>query len=441
MNSPLLNENKWLGEFFFPQAPERRFSGHLKYSPTAGIKLEYFFNSQQRPEKIKFDYLFGTLKNGEKCTLIGSSFFDHDELALRAANTSGVANFEFLVIGTHCQSPFEIESISFSLTNLDNFFFPQDNSDSIKHFKKPIFEVIKPNITYSLLTNTKTKYFTGGILSQIFSNSDLADNDLDSAFNAIKAKHKNTIFFLKKDLFLLFEIKPKEFIGLRDAIIKISEIANLFAIFINKPVIPKLIRAKSAHQSDYNNDLEIYTNATIDPKTFEIALEDISYHSAPLNGGNIETQNVISNWLDLEEKNLSIISAVQGNTNSYDKYSLHGETVLLAAQLESINKIFNGSTETKYELPIQRLASKELLENLRKNLALEESDRIGKSFGDLRDELAHFNKPKVRLKKMDDKQLLITVLNIQLVVISYSLYELKIPIELIHNYQNEFIYS
>ena len=441
MNSPLLNENDWLGEFIFPQEPERRFSGHLKYSPTSGIKLEYFFNSHQRPEKIKLDYLFGTLKTGEKCTLIGSSFFDHDELALHSTSTSGVADFAFLIIGTHCLSPFQIESISFSLTNLDNFFYPQGSSDSIKHFKKPIFEIIKPNITYSLLTNTKTKYFTGEISSQIFSNSAEADSDLDNAFKVIKEKHKNTNFFLKKDLFLIFEIKPKEFIGLRDALIKISEIANLFAILINRPVLPKLIRAKNVGQLDHKNDLAIYTNVTIDPKTLEIALNNISYHSAPLNGGNIDAQYVISKWLDLEEKNLSIISAIQGNTNSYDKYSLHGETVLLGAQLESINKIFKGPAKSKYELPIQRLASKELVGSLRKNLALDETERIGKSFGDLRDELAHFNKPKVRLKKMDDMQLLITVLNIQLVVISYSLYELKIPIELIHNYQNEFIFT
>ena len=242
-------------------------------------------------------------------------------------------------------------------------------------------------------------------------------------------------------MFLIFEIKPKEFIGLRDALIKISEIANLFAILINRPVLPKLIRAKNVGQLDHKNDLAIYTNVTIDPKTLEIALNNISYHSAPLNGGNIDAQYVISKWLDLEEKNLSIISAIQGNTNSYDKYSLHGETVLLGAQLESINKIFKGPAKSKYELPIQRLASKELVGSLRKNLALDETERIGKSFGDLRDELAHFNKPKVRLKKMDDMQLLITVLNIQLVVISYSLYELKIPIELIHNYQNEFIFT
>ncbi|HFD80295.1 MAG TPA: hypothetical protein ENK05_07905, partial [Gammaproteobacteria bacterium] len=142
--SELFTEKRWTGEFFLPDSYEKRFCGEVNYSPEEGVILSYTITGNDVPPET--EVLHGVLSSGDKCTLIGRFSAHHAGTSLRNGLVThpGKAGFLCLVIGDLLPHDERFADIDFSLTNLQEFFYPSGFKDLVKYSEKPIYSVDTP---------------------------------------------------------------------------------------------------------------------------------------------------------------------------------------------------------------------------------------------------------------------------------------------------------
>ncbi|MCL4537350.1 MAG: hypothetical protein M1610_07155 [Nitrospirae bacterium] len=434
--SEILKTKEWLGEFF-SSTYEKRFSGKIIYSPENGIILEYTIVGYDVPDGS--DIVFGVLENGRKCTLIGR--FDPTLSRMRYqkgfTTRSGRNGFEFLVIGDFLQENSLFKEVVFSFTNLHEFFSPKGFKDSIKFTGKPLIETI---LSYGKLTVGNTANFisvSSDISSHIYSENEMAMEDLQKCFKEIEKRHPNSFFMLKKDIDYYINLTLDLETDIKTLHKYILDITNLFSILIYNPVSPEDIEIHTGEKENRNN-LEVYPSLFIDKRTLEIATKELSHFHMPITHSKIELSKTIKEWSTISNDFSAIVSSLQTETGFRSEHLIHSDIVLYATQLESISYIDGVKNHEKYEWPINTYGSEKLKSVLAKIFAKENSNTIGQNIGDLRNEIAHIGKPKKLLRKLSLRDMIIICQCLQLVIIAYILNRIGIEEAISKEYQDKF---
>ena len=120
--SELFEKKNWIGEFWWEDKYENRFSGEIDYSFGNIINLSYFINFNSRSKlPVESNTISGeiaTEKGIKKCTLVGKLILPSQQYG----SFRGEASFSFLIIGKHLKHDELFHNLSFKLTGMQEFF-------------------------------------------------------------------------------------------------------------------------------------------------------------------------------------------------------------------------------------------------------------------------------------------------------------------------------
>ena len=438
----LLKRKKWSGVFFTEERGlENKFSGEIDYSPEKGVVLNYLLlDNLDKDEEVNL--LYGFLSTGELCTLVG--LYQHRVSELPQvrdgfASYPGTAYFSMLYIGAHFEKNVLLNKINFSLTNLQEFFFPEGRKDFIKYSDKPLFEV---KTKYGSIEVGNSATFNSIYIEKASSlfynrNKDALD-ELQACLTEINKKHKDSSFMLKKSI--AYQLRIKLSSGAKiDSIYKyISELSDLFSILLYCPIFPDEIKVRTEENDSHNLSVVMYPSMMLNERTIEQSTRKRSHYHMPITRSNINLASTIGKWLEISENYATLISSIQNETGYTDLHSTYGELILYATQLEAISYTESPKNKQKYLYPIEKYATDEIVKNIYKILDKHGEKDIGITISNLRGELAHVGRPRKLLQKFSFNEIVNLCQYMQMTIIGFTLTKLGIEKDVISKYQNQF---
>lgn len=432
--SELFSEKQWLGEFFVPSQQDNRFSGTVNYTPENGIILSYLISGHEMPPSSKV--VFGNLDNGHKCTLVGEFPPADPGLSYNQGsyNRFGKVAFTFLLIGGFIDYKELFFGASFSLTNMQEFFFADKNSVELSD--KPIVEVstdygslsIIGYPIFSYLRDTKTR---------IYNDNQIALYKLEREIEVMKKIYPNSHFRIKDDIDSLIRIKFDNGLSIGDFYSHINDIVNLFAILLYQPVCPGSIYIENLSQENALSRIGVYTAPLLFGDSLKLSTEKVRHYSLPINNDTVDLSSILLYWLSICKDHSTIVASIKYMTTVRSIHSIHGEIVLYATLLESISSIEGQAYSGRYEYPVKKYGKFTIQEELEKILRKAKRTDIGVGIGTLRDEIAHAKKPKTILNLLSNQDLERFSHCLQMTIIGYVLSLLGINEGTILAYQKE----
>jgi len=436
----LLQKKKWYGSFFSAnRGLENMFSGEVTYSPEKGVVLVYFLLEKLNEEE-NFSPIYGILSTGELCTLIGLQQHTviNGQIKNGFASYSGSAHFLFLFIGAHIDEKMLIKKINFSLTNLQEFFFPEGRKDFIKYLEKPLFEV---ETKYGNIEVGNSATFNSIYLekasSLFYNRNKQALDELQNCLVKINEKYPDSSFMLKKSISYQLRIKLKTGEKAGSIYKYIKELSDLFAILLHCPIFPDEINIIEEND-EYSLPIKMYPSMMLSKRVIEQSTKKRSHYHMPITRSNIDLASTIDKWLGISENYSTLVSSIQHETGYTNLHSIYGEFILYATQLETITHTESPKNKKKYLYPIEKYASQAIVKNIYTLLAQVGETDIGVFISNLRGELAHVGRPRKLLKKLSPNELLKLCQYMQMTVLGFTLTELGVEKEVIFEYQNKF---
>ena len=435
----LFEDKHWVGEFFVNNDYEKRFIGEINYSPENGVMLSYSIAGDKIKDEAKV--VHGVLATGEKCTLIGK--FDPQNSGFAWKNglyvIRGKAWFLCLLVGDWLDENELIYDFNFSLTNMQEFFFPKGFKDRVKYSDKPLFN-IKTNYGEIEVGNNARFCFLGKDISrQIYSRNENALEELKDSFEKVEKKYSDANFMLKEDISYRIYLKFDSGENITKAFKHIFDIANLFSMLIYGPVYPDSIYATKEIGKNQTISINIYPNMALNKRTMDLCIQERSHFNMPITNSNIDLASTIMKWLDDSKDYLSstIVSRIQHETGYRNEHSIHDELVSHATQFEAISygalKI-----EKKYDYPIDNYGTQKIKAGISKIFSKADESDIGKGIGNLRNEIAHVGKSKQLLKSLSIRDMVNINLYLQMTILGYILDGLGLDKSMITKYQDKF---
>lgn len=438
----LLKESNWLGTFFPPGEYSKRFSGRLEYAPGSGVLLRYLLTDDgkttARPSRKRDRYLHGVLDSGARCTLLEPGGGERTQQISGAQRSqSGTEAFGIMVLGAHVEPSQKFDSATIAYSGMQEFFFPAGLKD---------WEKFSPDLSDTESTDfgTASVFTVGsfGILPKdpiaLFHSSDPnALKALAVAIDDVEKRFPDQILQVKKDIGYALHLTFQPSLELRNVRSTISELANLLALLTHNPVLPQ--RVALARQSAAPEHVDIYLSLLRDRRTVDMCLEETSHHQLPINARTVKFPKLIGKWLAKSEQFRTVADSLQNQTSVVNLHDLHGELVLNVALLESISVIAGKALQReRYQYPVDRYASHWITELLSKELGVQVS-QIGEAVSDVRNEIAHFGRPRKLLSKLGIAGLYRVNAAIQLIVLAYVLRSVGVPLPAVQEYQYKFM--
>lgn len=433
----LFTEKRWTGEFFLPDSYEKRFFGEIQYSPEEGVILSYTIAGHDVPAAT--EVLHGVLSSGDKCTLVGRFDPHHAGFSLRSglATRPGKAGFLCLAIGDFLTHDERFADIDFSLTNLQEFFYPSGFKDFVKYSEKPIYSLNTPFGVMEVGNTATFGSLHSDIASHIYSREQAALDELSLAFKGIEAKYPESFFMLKKDIAYRIFLKFAPEITIRGAYEHITSLSNLFALLIYSPVYPESIRLRKPGPDEHPLTIDLYPSMVLDPRTIKLCTRDHFHWHMPITQATVPLDSIASTWLQSPQNHSPIVSSIQHETGFRNEHAAHGEIVLYATQFESISHVA-GQKDKKYEYPLASYGTQKLRDGLMKALGATSLEDAAVAVGDLRNEIAHVGRPKRWLTTLSLGKLVRISQYLQLTIIGYILTNIGVPANAIATYQDRY---
>jgi len=438
-NIKSLGSYEFFGEFSSnKENNEDRFPGVLRYSPYNGLRLSYSQSDDKSPIECK--RLFGVLNNGQLCTLIGpfdlSSGTSYYGKFLTRSGEHGV---RYALFGGFIEEDDLIEYCDFTFNGMQEFMRPQ-GFINYEDFKDGVIEKSQGHDWEVEVRNKATFSHVNESLSNlIYSKDKGALADFKSGYNKVKEKHPDATFLLRNNLSFFFRFRKKVNVVTEEAILDTIKITSLFSILIAKPVFPEEINLKFTHESKRN--LAVLYSLNLEQTTIDLAQEKISHHFTPLNWQDLNFEKTLNKWLDIEDAYKVISIAYRYETGSSTLNEVYGEIILYATLMEDINKSLGGKKDEKYEKPLRQYASLNLTSSLVNLFSKYNSENLGENIATLRNELAHINRHKTLINKLNINDYIKVAGTLKIIVTSHLLHQLDISMENIHKYQDRIIPS
>jgi hypothetical protein len=427
----LFDPTKWTGEFFHPENFEGRFSGTLDYSPEDGILLTYRkADDTQLPDS---DVLHGVLGTGEKCTLFGHFTLRGSGFStLNGLHTkTGTLGFKLLAIGEFLTDDFSTDRLTFTLSGLQEFFGPRENS--AKFQKSAIHTSQLPFGALEVWATGQLAPLSNDIGMDIYCEDTDDMNELSIAFGIIKEKFPNKHFMLKKRSTYAMALNLSRSTSIFDAYKYVASISDLFALLLDSPSHPESL-ATFFHKADTGiSKIELYPSLRLNSATIKLAQKRKHHLQLPISASNFDFTSALSAWMTSNAKESVVISAMQHEVGFRTEHTAHGDVVLYSSQLESLSFVA-GHVKDKYEYPVATYGTDNLLAALEKSLSENGVEQVGKAIGDLRNEIAHVGKPKYYLAKMTLRDLMDVTRCLQLVLTAHTLTSIGVTRLLICKY-------
>ena len=431
-------ENKdFVGEFFTDNY-EKRFVGKVIYSPENGVLFEYSISGTETPNKA--NVLYGVLDNGNKCTLLGA--FSPQESGIRLQNGTttrhGKVGFPCLLIGEWVEEDTLFEVVTFTLTNMQEFFFPKGYKDFVKYTSKPLIEIELPYGILEIGTSASFGFLNKDITSQVYCRNKNVLAELKDVFDQFQERYPDEILMFKQDIKYVAKLKMSQGQTIKDLHHSISDIANLFALLTYNPVYPDSISVVAPEEGQNHRNLKLYPSIALEKRTMELALREKSNFHLPITQSNIDLSKTIKKWAENSSNFQTIISSVQNETGFRDEHSIHGEIVIYSTQLESISYNASKPSSEKYEYPIDKYGQRHIKPKLIKIFKSVNNDSLGENISRLRNEIAHVGRPKILTKKLSMQEMVRISQLLQMIIIGYIFDCLNFEQNIIDNFHDKF---
>ncbi len=424
----LFSEKQWSGMFFLPGQESKKFLGKVSFSPGNGVVFSYSIDGLDVPPESEI--LHGKLDSGEICTLVGNfSFGDYDYSITR----KGKKYAFFLVLGDFINEGEDFHEEVFSLSGMQEFFFPEGHKDKVKYSKTPLLEIETDYGIISFRNKANYAYLAPDITAQIDHQNPSALAELKSAFEKIKAQYGDSPFWLKQDISYMVTIEANPKATIDEIYDHIFNLCRLFSILIFQPVYPEYIKLKRNSKI-----LSVYPTLLLSEGTIDQSKRRLYYPNMPINNSKIDLKAVITKWLEDPKKYSTIVESIQYETGLRNPHSLHGELLLYASQFEEIS--YNDEVEKKdrYVDPVNKYATADVKDKLSLIFTAAGEDDLGKGISDLRNEIAHAFKPRNLLEKFKIMDKVKIAQLMQITIIGYVLEKLGVERNLIEDYQKRF---
>lgn len=436
--SELFESKQWVGEFFTNNNFDNRFSGRVVYTPEDGVVLEYWVASIEVP--VDSMVVHGVLETGEKCSLIGEFSVEQSSISFKRGLTmrTGKIGFACLLLNDFVSENELYYNFNFSLTNLQEFFFPKGFKELIKYSEKPL-KVVKTKFGEVTVTNNaKFGSLHDDITKQIYSWDKAALDDLQSAFRKIKADKPTARFMLKKDIEYRLSIQVDSGANYNQVFDYITTLADLFAVLIYSPVHPVSINIdRVGVDGEKDQSLIFFPSNSLSKKTILLSSQYASHFNLPITNNKVDLELLIGNWLQYPDRFSTIVSGIQTETGIRYIHSLHGELVLYATQFEAIS-YDDGIKVKKYEYPLVEYGAEHVIAGVREVFKKYGRSDIGVAISDLRNEIAHVGRPKLLLTTMTMEDLILLSQYMELIIIGYVLKKIGVDDALVQKYFESF---
>ena len=432
----LLVENEWIGQFFLPDQFENRFLGRVSFSPEDGVKLSFCILGNDLPPSS--DILHGVLTTGEKCTLVGPFSPTYAGYAVNNGliTRSGTNVFFFFVLGEFVDKDEMFKEITFSVTGMQEFFFPRGFKDLVKYSNKPLFRLKTAYGEIEVGNNAKFGILGKDITSQIYNRNEDALLELKKAFEEIDQRYSNSFFLLKKDIAYMITLRTSTESTIQELYKRIEEISNLFAILTYSPVFPETIEIKHFKNSEHIVMSKVYPTRILEEKTIKLSKRERSHFHMPITASKIDLVPIVESWLSLSKRFSTIVTSLQHETGLRNEHSLYGEIVLYATHFEYISLSDGVTNHEKYKYPVNKYGTVQIESGLSKVFQTVGEDNFGKGISILRNEIAHIGRPPRLLLELSLSDMCYISQFLQVTILGYVLYTLGVNKEIIHEYQN-----
>ena len=433
----LLGNKDWAGEFFLPDQYKNRFIGKLHYSVESGIILEYTIVNDNTLDSLPL--LWGILDSGHKCTLVGGLKLTDFDLNYHQGLTTrrGKIKFSYLLVGEFALADKKYHNVEFTLTNLQEFFYPKSRKEYIEYAETPLFSLNAPYGKIEIGNAARFGLVGEEISTHIYSSDKGALEELRTAYSKIQTQYPNSTFMLRKDFEYVVNLKMTDGATIHELVGFVFEIASLFALFFYKPVYPERI-VLYIKEEGMRYKVHVLPAMALENRTVKIAAQEITHALLPITQYTVDLQAVLAKWLQIHSDHSTIIAGIQHETNFRDEHTAAGDIVLYAATLESISYKAKVQNSDRYEYPIAKYASDKLKSGFYNIFKHTKYETIGANIARVRNELVHVGKPKIVLPTLSLLDQVKLGQYMQVVIISHILKEIGITKDVIVKYQNKY---
>lgn len=430
-------EHSFHGEFWNDINDNKgRFPAKIEYSPYNGLVLDYCISDSDSP--LKCNRLYGILNTGQACTLIGDFNFGYGTISYnnKIRILTGKHGFQTLLFDEFHGEDALIDSCDLALYGMQEFIHPQGFISELKFSTNPLLTTEGNDWKIEIINQAIYSMIGDGLVNVIDCQNKNALAKFNKDYASTKETYPDASFNLRKSLkfYLRYTNITNKKLSLN--INELWKISGLFSILLDKPVIPEELHVKVSGSDSKRACL--FSNS-IEQRTIDLALSNISHHILPVNWRQIDLGIVLKNWLEISDDYNSLSVTYQNETGYRTLHQAHADIILYATQLESINISLQGATGVKYTGPIDNYGKNIIRPKLESIFSKFNSNDLGKNISDLRNELAHVGRPKILMKKMTIDDYIDIGLYLKVIVTSHLLSQLGLTEEQIMRYQMKVI--
>ena len=416
-----------------PDIFHARFPGTLHYSLEDGLVLTYRITDDTKLPDAQA--LHGVLDTGDMCTLFGR--FSTTKAGFTVKNglptTNGKQGFRMLAVGAFLDPSITVDELQFTPSGFRAFILPRGHEHLGKYSDKPIETIEIPDGRLEIRTSGNFNLAASDITTDLYSRDAQALSALSAAYQDVNSRFPNAFFMLKKKLEYIFRLQTAKPIPLVSCFSFAADICGFFALLLNRPTYPQTLTALLRNDAEPPISIALYPSLGLNVATIrQLNRQDIETQ-LPLTSADLSFGPVLQNWMSDPKRQSVLLSSIQHEVGFRTEHTVHGDLVLYASQLESI--AYEAShIKDKYEYPIIKFGTARLNSILESTLGVKGSTEIGKAIGDLRNEIAHVGRRRVRLAELSLADLMRVSTCLRLIVASYTLASIAVPPHAISRY-------
>ena len=440
----LLCNHEWAGRFYPVGRADLAFAGHLRYSATDGLKLRYAMPMNLADRETQWDVLHGETSNGTPLTLVGNFSAQNSGFAFRHGQsfwTSSGHPFAYLIEGYQFEGGVTFDRFDFEITGLDDFFMPKGQSDFVRYSKAPIASANSGSGAFAIAHKASFGVLGNDLRAQIHSDNEVALDELQAAYNHLREKHPSFFPYLRRAFGHFARFTPDDPCSITDALKQIDSVVALLSLLRFCPTRLTSLSAIARDECGHPHGMRVFPYRIDDQDAIDLSRSDRDHHSLPLNSSDMMFGRVLKAWSTGHDHYSSIISAIQSTTRKVAVHETHATIVLAATQIEAIAvSNGNGAKTSKYSEPIAQYASPRL-QAVIAGLFSCDVGGIGAALSDVRNEIAHVGRPRVRTASMTTRDLYRVGQCLQIVIAGWILERLGVSSTAREKYQSSLVSS
>ncbi|HDX0794173.1 TPA: hypothetical protein RNS57_002441 [Stenotrophomonas maltophilia] len=438
INSDLLLEHEWPCAVHPPGQPQLAFPGTLRYSPTGGLTLEYAcpFNPEYDKEVGR---LYGATASGDAFTLVGK--FSTERAGFKARSSSayqtGKHSFKYAIFGHHVDAECKFSSFEFDICGLKDFLTDSDYSALATFGSRDLFDIDTPAGKIRGVQSMNTTLLSRRLSDQIhcFEKDIAAMSKLQEAYDSIRLEHPDFTPMVKAKSEYRIILEREDGADVEEAYPTCHAIADLFSVLFFGPAPLRTLTAQVIDQAGKTHSWEVFPSKVSEAGSIKRATEPKSHFHIPVNSWDIDLGQTIKNWLPVETDFRTLICTLQGATTLTSYSEILSRIVLCAAQLEGISKKAGRNKDAeKYQYAIDSYASPPLIDRLC-NLLHRGQTELGKSIGDLRNDIAHIGRKSKIAHMLSTREKYAVCIALEATIIGYVLTTVGVDRQAVEKHQ------